>query len=258
MPTDPTEYPPPLEPTQAAYSNPYEPTSLYPGSVPPIPPPPPASTRRKWWHIAVPIVMVVALVVLSVLPNVMTSGQRPTNHFDPGGTAAAQTGATERAAETATASAPTAVPIRISTPTPLATPTINTSYTASDILTHLQAVDNTIALESTNETIWNWTLGDYYINVYATSSVQFTGCPIGTCADTWHFGLWVYASAQDAQSAYEQVYNDSLTCTDTRSHADGMYVSCSYPEQEYTQGRCLLLNAVQQSVYGQVITQYCV
>jgi len=117
------------EPTQYA-KNPYETTAAY--DVPPIPPPPPPNNKRSWWYIAVPILMVVALVVLIAVPSIALSRQpthTPVNHLDPGGTAAAQAGATQGAADTATASVPTPTPtphptIIVETPTPVPQPTV--------------------------------------------------------------------------------------------------------------------------------------
>src|SRR5258708_17385830 len=82
-------------------SNPYEPTNY---GLPSIPPPPPSTNRRKWWYIVVPILMIVALIATIVIPNVVTfpkqTAHTSTNHFDPGGTAAAQYGPTQRATDT--------------------------------------------------------------------------------------------------------------------------------------------------------------
>ena len=143
-------------------------------------------------------------------------------------------------------------------PTQQATTALTTNYTAGDIVRHMQAVDNTVFIGTTGETIWTFSHNNYYTGVHATSSVQFTGCPIGGCADVSHYGLWVYANPQDAATAYVQVNTDSQSCTDSSPASDGMYVVCGIPEQEYVHGRCLLLNSVDTSVYGQVVTKYCV
>jgi hypothetical protein len=127
------------EPTRYA-KNPYETTAAH--EVPPIPPPPPPPNKRPCWHIAVPILIGVALVVLIVVPSIVFSKQpipTPSNHFDPGATAIAQTKATQSAA-TATASVPTPTPTQMLIPTPtviVETPTpapqSPTPYTANDI-----------------------------------------------------------------------------------------------------------------------------
>jgi len=122
------------EPTEPADYSRYESTQT---GIPPIPPPPP-NTRRPWWHVAVPILIVVAMVALIVVPNVVFSKQPvhiPATHFDPGATEAAQVGATQRAADTATASVPTPTPTLAPTPTP----TKNPNYTANDIIQAFQA-----------------------------------------------------------------------------------------------------------------------
>ena len=251
------------EPTQPADYSHYEPTKT---GVPPIPiPPPPPNTRRPWWHIGVPALMVVALVALIIVPNIALSKQpvhTPATHIDPGATEAAQAGATQAAAETATASVPTPTPhptIVVETPTSAPAPTVNQGYTASDIVAHMQAADSTVYVQSTGKSIWDFSHNDYYVTVYATSSVQFSGCPGMNCADTPYYGLWVYASPQDAESAWQQVSMDAITCTDTSPRAVGNIVACgpNEYEAEYAHGRCLLLNADAYSTYGQVVTQYC-
>jgi len=245
MSTEPTEYHTPIEPTQTAYPNPYEPTSPYYEGVP-IPPPPP-----KQGHKGLIVVLISTVCLVLILGGVLTvmlyqHGQKPTTAAIP--TPRASIVPTHTSTATPTMPAPTSTP----------TPSLAQNYTANDIVVHLQAIDNTIGIESTGESVCKWSHYDYCLGVYAISSVQFTGCPIGVCADTWHYGLWVYATSQDATTAYQQVYNDSLSCTDTSSHADGMYVVCGIAEQEYAHGRCLLLNDVAASVYGQVVTRYCV
>jgi hypothetical protein len=115
MSTDPTEYPAPLEPTQNAYSNPYEPTSPY--DVPPIPiPPPPPKRRRKGLLVALISTVCLALILGGVLIAVFAQhGQKPA------------TGA--MLTPTATI-APTHVPTATST-MPEPTPTTNTTVMSS-------------------------------------------------------------------------------------------------------------------------------
>jgi hypothetical protein len=207
--------------------------------IPPIPPPPPPEPKRRKhrWSIAGFIVLLLGIVSMAIFAE--WAGIQPTSHVRP----------------TPTSRATQMVP---SPTVPTLQPTIDPNYTANDIVTYLHSVDRTVAIESTNEAVWDWSHRDYPVSVQATSSVQFIGCPIGDCADAWHFGIWVYATPQDAEIAYQQVYSDSQSCVDTSSHADGMYVVCGFPEQEYAHGRCLLLNAVASSVYGQVVTQKCI
>ena len=136
------------------------------------------------------------------------------------------------------------------------TPTPNYEYTAMDIVQHLQERDKKMSLKSTNGTIWDWSHDNYFISVHASSSVQWVGCSFASvqqCADTSHFGLWVYPDANDADSAWQQVATDSLTCSNTSSAS----VSCGQQEAEYLHGRCLLLGDNGQSTYGQIVARYC-
>ncbi|HEY7416299.1 MAG TPA: hypothetical protein VH593_13995 [Ktedonobacteraceae bacterium] len=229
----------PIPPTQPAPHNFYNPYEINPYWDISGPPPPPK--QKRIWLFA----LFISISCLAIFSGVAFSVIYLNNQQD----------------KTATKSMPTHTALPTATimkPSPTLDPTINTNYTASSIVSHMQAMDKTVAIESTNETIWAFSHDNYYISVHATSSVQFTGCPIGDCAEIWVFGLWVYANSQGAESAYNQVYNDSLSCTDTSSRADGMYVICGAPEQEYAHGRCLLLSAVATSIYGQIVTQYCV
>ncbi|WP_338256828.1 hypothetical protein [Dictyobacter halimunensis] len=146
------------------------------------------------------------------------------------------------------------------TPTTAVIPAPNNDYTAMDIVKHMQEQDQHMFIESTNDTIWDWSHDNYFINVYARSSVQWGGCPFESpqqCADTWHFGLWVYANGNEARSAWQQVETDSMSCNDSSPASSGMHVSCGQPEAEYLHGRCLLLGDDGQSTYGQIVTQYC-
>jgi hypothetical protein len=146
---------------------------------------------------------------------------------------------------------------------PSSTPTApppNYEYTAMDIVQHMQEVDKNTSIESTNVTIWDWSNDNYFISVHASSSVQWIGCPFASiqqCAGTWHNGLWVYADGNEATSAWQQVASDSLACDDTSPASKGIYVSCGQQEAEYLHGRCLLLGDDAQSIYGQIVTQYC-
>ena len=211
--------------------------------IPPIPPPPPPEPKRRkhFWSIAGLIILLLGVGGAAVFAE--WAAIHPV------------TNAEVRPTPTSLATQMTSVP----TTTPIPQPTIDPNYTASDIVRHMQTVDNTVAIESTDKTIWTFSHDNYFIDVHATSSVQFTACPL-QCADTFHFGLWVYASSQEAQSAWRQVAVDSQNCTDTSPASSGMYVSCgpNTTEAEYAHGRCLLLNANDTSVYGQIVTHYCV
>ncbi len=260
---DPTEYHNPVEPTQTAYDpysssyqwnlpskppEPYEPTQIAPplahyGTIPPSPTHAPR-VRRQIWSIVSALTLVLALVGATVW--VMFEGIHPTIGARP----------TPQPARPVVA---TRTPVDVlPTPSPTIEPTIDTNYTAMNIVGYMQAIDKTVSIESQNQTIWEWSHDNYFINVHAKSSVQFSGCPQGDCADTWHYGLWVYASPQDTQSAWQQVTVDSQNCTDTSPASSGMHVVCGMNETEYAHGRCLLLNANDLSIYGQVVTRYCI
>ena len=62
---DPTESRKPIEPTHAAYSNPYETPNPYYGDVLPPPPPPPPSKQRHRWLIAVLVIVLCLIVIFS-------------------------------------------------------------------------------------------------------------------------------------------------------------------------------------------------
>src|SRR5258708_5285645 len=238
QPVEPTT---PVPPPGNPYTNPY--ASPYVTGPVGMPPPPP--TRRR-----VSLGLLVVCLIIAVLL-----------FLSAGLFYLARTYAVNKAVPTPIVKfvpvIPTTQPTPTPTTTPRSTPAITQNYTARTIFAYMQAADNTVAIESTGKTVWTFSHDNYFVNPYATSSFQFTACPL-YCTDTSHFGLWVYASQQDAMSAYNQVHADSLSCTDTSPAADGMYVSCGYPEQEYAHGRCLLLNAIDTSVYGQVVTRYCI
>jgi hypothetical protein len=239
------------EPTEPADYSHYESTQT---GIPPIPPPPPPPvSRRKWWHIAVPILMVVALVALILVPNIALSkppAHTLATHFDPGGTVAAQAGATQAAAGTATASVPTptAHPTII-----VETPTVDTSYTATDILSDLGKDGAPIGDVTYGTTIWSFSDDNYYVSVHATSSATWLDPP--QTAGAASVGLWVYNSPSDAESAYTQVGVDELDPNSTLPH----YL---WPN-EFLHGRCLLLITGWSSAtapwqgYQQALSQYC-
>lgn len=105
-----------------------------------------------------------------------------------------------------------------------------------------------------NRTIWSWAGDAYYVSVHATSSVDWTddsSCT-GYC-DPANMGLWIYSSATIAQQAFAEVVNDAVQAQSTPP--TGPMVA---PTVEYVHGRCLLLGADQNSIYGQVVTGYCV
>jgi hypothetical protein len=131
MPTDPTEYPPPLEPTQEAYSNPYEPTSPYPGGVPPIPPPPPKQSHKGLLIALISTVCLVLILGGVLIAVVAQHGQQPATVVRP--TPRATVIPTQMPTPLPT---PTEIPtsqptIIVETPTPVPTPPM--PYTATNI-----------------------------------------------------------------------------------------------------------------------------
>ena len=151
-------------------------------------------------------------------------------------------------------------------PTPTSSTTVvlpipNDHYTAMDIVKLMQEKDKNTFIASNDHTIWDWSHDNYFISMHASSSVQWTGCAFASaqqCADTGYFGLWVYADANDAQSAGQQVTSDSLACSDNSPASSGMHVSCGQSEAEFVHGRCLLVGNDGQSIYGQIMLQYCI
>jgi len=86
--------------------------------------------------------------------------------------------------------------------------------------------------------------------VHATSSVDFTddsSCT-GYCSPR-DIGVWVYDSLGIAIQAYNDVLNDENT---------GGSIPMMGTPNETLHGRCLLLGADAQSIYIQVVMQYCV
>jgi hypothetical protein len=254
MSTDPTKQPP-IEPTVPAshdpytpalpLQNPYETTGPYQQGSIPLPPPPP---RQKHTGLIITLIGVscLSLVLGGILfATLYTRGTQPPGRTRTFG------------------STPRVTPNLQVTLTPQITPTshINTNYIAIDIVHHMMMYDKSLSIYDQNESIWQFSHDNYYVTVHAMSSVQFTGCPyetVGQCADTWYFGIWVYADSNSAFSAWQQVESDSLSCNDTSPASDGMHVSCGQDESAYTHGRCLLLNSNDQSTYGEAITQYCI
>jgi hypothetical protein len=217
--------------------NPYEPPTDY--GIPPIPPPPPSPVRRKWWYVVVPILMIVALIATIVIPNTITSPKQPThtstNHLDPGGTAAAQAGATQEAADTATANAPTP------TPTPLLTdeqkallsPDFSTfvlgfssALNSNDFATVRQNTDTTnfvqdfIAADYGNQTHWNTTyqeLTGQKLNLSIATPPQTATPNSGNACNYGAHGAYgtviLAYNIQYVMGSYIQIQNNQATNT---------------------------------------------
>jgi hypothetical protein len=248
------------EPTQPADYSRYESTQT---GIPPIPPPPP-NTRRPWWHVAVPALMIVALIALILIPNVVLSKQPVHTHIDPGATEAAQVGATQRAADTATASVPTPTPTLAPTPTP----TKNISYTAATIMQDFTAnglptsqINYTMTLNKyldsysdLNNPYSNVQPSENSVTTMPTSYVFFidpentAGTHGPNCdANEW---LGVFSSVGDAQNSSAEI-----------ASYDGRYSGndCPLPYNALQYGRCVLVTYTSPtSGYAQVVKADCV
>jgi hypothetical protein len=130
------------------------------------------------------------------------------------------------------------------------TPTTNATYTAVDIMQDFNAVGIHPKFVEYNRTISSWTADTYSVAATSTSSVDLTddsGCT-GPCSPQ-DIGVWVYSKATTAQQAHMEVANDE-------AH-QGEIPMMGKPA-EYVHGRCLLLGADANSIYWQIVTQYCV
>lgn len=229
---DPHLYPPHYEPT--AYA--------------PIPPPPPYAwtpnpydpygggrrRNRYWVYLSMALISLVVSIGL-LLASLSGLLQLPTiNH------------------PAISASAYSSMPTQKPTLAPTATPTtVKTDYTADDILLDLNNAGIHPKFVRHNQTIWSWSDDNYQTTYPSTSSITFTddsGCT-GYCSPA-NLGIWVFSTLQIAQQTYVEVQQDALTVTPT-----GPTVYTSYG---YVHGRCLLLGGDQTSIYGQVLTTYCV
>jgi hypothetical protein len=139
-------------------------------------------------------------------------------------------------------------------PVPTATPMINPDYTALDLINDFGEAGLHPRYIKYRETIWAWTGGTYYMSVNETSSAvwiddsNFTG----NCNPN-NLGLWVYRDSATAQEAYMEVANDA-----TQTQLTPMTGPSMVTNVEYIHGRCLLLGAAQASIYGGVVTEYCI
>ncbi len=135
-------------------------------------------------------------------------------------------------------------------PTQIPTPAVNQHYTAVDLMLDYRHAGIHPTYIQYDTTIWSWTQDMYYVSVHATSSVNWTDDSMctGYCSPA-DLGLWIYRSKSIAQQAYKEVHNDE--------NNRGSIPMIGTPP-EYTHGRCLLLGASSNSVYVQVMMQYCV
>ncbi len=141
MDSDPTKYHRPIEPTQFAYSNPYETLNPYYGEIPPAPPPPP-----KQHHTGIRVALASILCLVVILGAVFfgithSSAQQKVTQVTP----------TPTIAPTAT---PTQVPTATPTPTPVPTSPPIVSYYASDIYNDFVA-NGLGGLHPKNDTNWS-------------------------------------------------------------------------------------------------------
>jgi hypothetical protein len=244
------------EPTQPADYSRYESTQT---GIPPIPPPPP-TTRRPWWHIGVPVLMVVALVTLIVVPNVALSKQpTPVTHIDPGATEAAQVGATQRAADTATASVPTPTPTATPLPTNYTALTIMQDYTANGLPTAGIDYTKTVTqyLDSYNDFSNPYSTvkpAENTITIASTSQAYFTdptnteGQHMPSCAAQMWLG--VYSSVGAAQNASGEIDDYDATT---------LGQDCQMPYNAFFKGRCVLVTyEPSTSEYVVLMDKYCV
>lgn len=238
MSTDPTERDP-IESTMPASHNQYD-INPY-TSLPLLPPPPPKQRSHKGWGITL-LTLTLLIIVGSTLYFLMYRSVPQ--------------------ADIQAHAKVTPIPTHALTPTPtmVLSPAPDPNYTAIDIVQHMMDADKTIRIFDQNETIWQFSHDNYFISVYASSSVQFDACPggWGNCADAGNImGIWIYAIRQDAATAFQQVSNDAAICNDS-SPRSVLIVTCGGYESEYTHGRCLILNNDSSSTYGQIVTQYCI
>ncbi|GHO72599.1 hypothetical protein KSD_03700 [Ktedonobacter sp. SOSP1-85] len=134
------------------------------------------------------------------------------------------------------------------------TPTVKTDYTADDILHDLNNAGIHPKFVQRNQTIWSWSQDQYQTTYPSTSSITFTddsGCT-GYCSPG-NLGIWVYATPQIAQQTYNEVQQDGINAQLTPATGPTYWTS-----NGYIHGRCLLLGGDQTTVYGQVLTAYCV
>jgi len=211
--------PPPLEPTQAAYRNPYEATSLYYGEIPPAPPPPP-----KQRHMALVVALVIALCLIVALGGVLLAGMHV-------GTEPRSTQAT---------STPTVAP------SPTATPVL---VTAQSIVHDFQSQGLPTENLSYGVTLSQWT-GSYASTISEQGSAAFidtAACGRGGACDAGGVWLGIYHSIGDAQAEY----NGFLNWSSQQMMPGGGNMDIN------REGRCLLIGEDQTSAYVQIMQKDC-
>src|SRR5437667_6311114 len=137
----------PVEPTTPVQRCPYERTVRVPNPYEdaiPIPPPPPKRRGLLWW------VLTIALMIMLVPASAGLVYWAYTYHVD----AWVQSLVTGKTVWVSPVAATTA-------PTQQATTALTTNYTAGDIVRHMQAVDNTVFIGTTGETIWTFSHNNY-------------------------------------------------------------------------------------------------
>lgn len=237
------------------FPNPYEgvehdaltqPDYAYMTSLPPAPPIPPPPPKRKNRTLLVALIVIlctgvilggVFFIVKDMVNQSQQKVKQPSGHSTP---------------FTVATHVPTVAPTSLPTLTP--TPTMNPNYTAVTIMQEINAAGIHPKFVEYNRTIWSWTSDTYSVSVNSTSSVDFTddsSCT-GNCSPA-NLGIWVYSDAATAQQAYAEVANDTNQLQLTPPTSPMIYNGT-----EYVHGRCLLLGSNQTSLYGQIVTQYCV
>lgn len=213
-----------------------------PPPPPPIPPPPKQKHRR--FLVALIGILCVSVIlggVLFMMTHVGNQSQLKAKQIVP----------LHNSTPTSVA---TLVPTATPTSLPTLTPTMNPSYTAVTLMQNINAAGIHPKFVEYNRTIWSWTGDTYSVSTHSTSSVDFTddsSCT-GNCSPA-NLGIWVYSDAATAQEAYAEVANDTNQVQLTPPTAPTIFNGT-----EYVHGRCLLLGSSQASIYGQIVTQYCV
>ena len=127
-------------------------------------------------------------------------------------------------------------------------PTANTNYTARDIMQYILNTGDKPASITYDQEING--MDGTPLSVHATSSVDFTEGPAGSEPDS--YSIIVYKTYADTKQAFNYQLNAVYTFTPPAGQPS---TSPGYP---YLHGRCLLIGADGASVYGQVVTKYCV
>ena len=125
--------------------------------------------------------------------------------------------------------------------------TLSTSYSATDLVKDFQAAHLKFLSLHYGNSINEWDAA-YSVPVAFTSSATFsdiTGCT-GACTPG-QVGLWVYATTEEANSAYQEMVN-------TTPINGGGYLGIPVAT---VHGRCLLLGSYPSSTYVKIMITKC-